>query len=221
MAKKKAQKTKKTSCRHLVIVLGDQLNSDSTAFDDFNRQQDVVWMAEVAEESTHVWTHKARIVMFLASMRHFRDSLRKRKIDVDYRELDDRGNKATLAGELEAAVKKHKPQRLVLVEPGEWRVRDDLLKAAKKLKIELDLRSDRHFFSTPEEFAEHAEGRKQLRLEYFYREMRRKHDVLMDGDQPEGGKWNYDAENRGAFGKQGPEISRRPSDFRRMRRPKT
>ena len=209
MAKSKT----KRHCRNLVLVLGDQLNADSSAFDDFDRQQDMVWMAEAAEESTHVWTHKARIVLFLSAMRHFRDALRKRKILVEYRQLSDRGNKGTLADELRLAVKRLKPDKLILVEPGEWRVRAELLEAAAELGIELELRADRHFFSTPTEFAEHAKGRKQLRLEYFYRELRRKHDVLMKGDQPEGGKWNYDAENRGTFGKSGPEEIPDPKRF--------
>ncbi len=101
-----AKKSLPTKCRNLVIVLGDQLNADSAAFDGLDLAQDVVWMAEVDEESTHVWTHKARIVMFLSSMRHFRNSLLKRKIRVSYRQLDDRGNQGTLAAELETAVKK-------------------------------------------------------------------------------------------------------------------
>ena len=148
----------KSGCRNLVIVLGDQLNADSAAFDEFDSKRDVVWMAEVAEESTHVWTHKARIVMFLASMRHFRDALVKRKINVHYRQLDDRGNKGTLASELVSAVKKLKPERLILVEPGEWRVRESLLESADRLGLELEVRPDRHFLSTPEEFGEHARG---------------------------------------------------------------
>ncbi len=200
------QKSRPGRCRNLVIVLGDQLNADSAAFDDFDPQLDVIWMAEVAEESTHVWTHKVRIVMFLAAMRHFRDALIKRDIRVDYRLLDDRRNEGTLAAELEAAVNQWKPSRLVVVQPGEWRVGQSLEQTANRLEIELQLRTDRHFLSTPEEFAEHAHGRKQLRLEYFYRELRRKHNILLDGDQPEGGSWNYDSENRGAFGKSGPEY---------------
>ena len=56
------------------------------------------------------------------------------------------------------------------------------------------------------EFAAHARGRKQLRMEYFYREMRRRHRVLMEGDQPVGGAWNYDADNREAFGPNGPGL---------------
>ncbi len=102
----------------------------------------------------------------------------------------------------------------MLVEPGEWRVRNSIQAAARKLKIELELRPDRHFLSTPEQFAEHAKGRKQLRLEYFYRELRRKHDILMDGEEPEGGTWNYDAENRGSFGKEGPGKVPGPKRFR-------
>ncbi len=208
------KKTLKTNCRNLVIVLGDQLNADSAAFDDFDRQQDKVWMAEVAQESTHVWTHKARIVLFLTSMRHFRDLLRKRKFRVHYCQLDDPNNQETLAEELSAAVQDLNPQRLILVAPGEWRVRESILHVARELNIELDLRPDRHFFSTPAEFADHAKGRKQLRQEYFYRELRRKHDILMDGKDPEGGKWNYDAENRRSFGKQGPGQLPAPKTFR-------
>ena len=208
--------SRKTSptCRNLIVVLGDQLNADSAAFDDFDSQQDAVWMAEVAEESTHVWSHKARIVMFLASMRHFRDELIKRNSSVHYRQLDEPGNGGTFASELATAVKKLKPSRLILVEPGEWRVREMFVKASEELRTELDLRPDRHFLSTPEEFAEHAKGRKQLRLEYFYRELRRKYDILMDGREPEGGKWNYDADNRGSFGKTGPGQLHAPKRFR-------
>ena len=108
------ERTQKRDCRNLVIVLGDQLNADSAAFDDFDSKQDAVWMAEVAEESTHVWSHKARIAIFLASMRHFRDELVRRKINVHYRQLDDRANKGTLAAELAAVVKRLYPERLIL-----------------------------------------------------------------------------------------------------------
>ena len=192
-------------CRNLLIVLGDQLNADSSVFDGFDCQQDVVWMAEVAAESTHVRTHKARIVMFLTSMRHFHKQLVHRKIRTSYRKMEDRVNKASLSAELEASVKKLKPERLIVTKSGEWRVQEALVTTAERLKIDFEIRPDRYFLSTPEEFSAHAEGRKQLRLEYFYRELRRKHEILMDGKQPEGGKWNYDSDNRGSFSRQGPE----------------
>lgn len=203
-----------TTCRNLVIVLGDQLNLDSAAFDGFDREQDIVWMAEVAEESKHVWTHKARIAIFLSGMRHFANSLRKKKFHVEYRQLDDKVNRGSLSEELGASINNLRPKRLVVVQPGEWRVLEIIHKCAERASIEVDLRSDRHFLSTPEEFADHAKGRKQLRLEYFYREMRRKHNVLMDGNEPEGGKWNYDADNRGAFGKEGPTDLPRQKQYR-------
>ncbi len=201
MAKKKSPQ----KCRNLILVLGDQLDADSAALEGFDREQDTVVMAEVDEESTHVWTHKARIVMFLSAMRHFRDTLLERGMTVHYRNLDDAANQGSLAGEFKAAIEEFRPQKLVVVQPGEWRVLESLRQLASKLKIDLEVREDRHFFSTPAEFADHAKGRKQLRLEYFYRELRRKHDILMNGKDPVGGKWNYDAQNRGSFGKQGPQ----------------
>lgn len=200
--------------RNLVIILGDQLNLDSAVWDAFDAQQDVVWMAEVAAESEHVWSHQARIALFLSAMRHFRDRLRKRRITVDYRELDDSENQGDFARELTAAVRRLRPQNLVLVQPGEYRVQELFTETARKLRVPLEVRPDRHFFCTPEEFAEHARGRKQLRLEFFYREMRKRYDILMEGGQPCGGEWNYDESNRGSFSKAGPGRIPSPQSFK-------
>ena len=207
--------------RHLVIVLGDQLDRRGAAFDGFDPAVDRVWMAEVAEESTHVWTHKARIAVFLAAMRHFRDALRADRIEVDYTSLtaeprpaEPRTLAAALAVSLSACRREGgSPAKLVVVEPGEWRVREALAAAAREAGVPLEIRTDRHFFSSVEEFAEHARGRKQLRLEYFYRPLRRKFGVLMDDDQPAGGQWNFDAENRGAFPASGPGALPAPRRF--------
>ena len=207
--------------RSLVIVLGDQLDRRSAAFDGFDGSRDRVWMAEVAEESTHVWTHKARITVFLSGMRHFRDMLVAEGIGVDYTELaaaPRARDPATLAASLAASLRRlakagWSPEQLVVVEPGEWRVQEALRGAATAAGIPLDIRSDRHFFSTRAEFAEHAQGRKQLRLEYFYRPLREKFGVLMDDGEPAGGQWNFDAENRGAFPKEGPGVLPPPARF--------
>lgn len=170
-------------------------------------------MVEVKAEAEHVWTHKVRLGMFLSAMRHFRDELLQQGITVDYRQLDDHGNQGDFGSELAVAVRKHKPQRVILVEPGEYRVRQLFEETASKLGIDLELRNDRHFFATHEMFERHAAGRKQLRQEYFYREMRREFDVLMQDDKPVGGKWNLDAENRNAFSKRGPEDIPQPRRF--------
>jgi len=191
--------------RHLVIVLGDQLDQHSSAFDGFDPAQDVVWMAEVAEESTHVWSAKPRIAMFLSAMRHFAAELRARDLPLHYTRLGDGDNSGTLAGELQRAIAHLQPQGLVLTAPGDWRVLQALRGVAAQAGLPLELRDDTHFFSTVRGFAAHAQGRKQLRLEYWYRELRKQHGVLMDGPQPVGGQWNFDADNRESFGKTGPQ----------------
>jgi len=190
--------------RTLVVVLGDQLDIDAAAFDGFDPAQDAVWMAEVSEESTHVWSSKPRIALFLAAMRHFAKALRKAGRRVHYTRLDDPGNRGSLAAELTATLSLRPPQRVVMTAPGDWRVLQALKAVVGAAGLELELCEDRHFFTTVGEFAAHAKGRKSLRLEYFYRELRQRHDVLMDDGKPIGGKWNFDADNRESFGRDGP-----------------
>ncbi len=199
--------------RHLVIVLGDQLDAQSSALEGFDATQDVVWMAEVDQESTHVWSAKQRIAVFLSAMRHFAHDLRERGFPLMYVPLDAPDNRGTLALELESAIQQLQPASLVLTAPGDWRVLHSLRAVAKQHKVALDLRDDTHFFSTVREFAAHAEGRKQLRLEYWYRELRHKHGILMEGKAPVGGQWNFDADNRESFGKTGPQNLPPPSRF--------
>jgi deoxyribodipyrimidine photolyase-related protein len=192
--------------RNLIIVLGDQLDSESSAFDGFDAARDVVWMAEVEEESRHVPSHVARTVLFLSAMRHFARKLTSRDWRCEYVRLDDEANTQSLAGELRRAVERHRPQRLVMTQAGDWRVREALFGVAKERSLPLEVREDRHFYCSIDWFRQYAAGRKQLRLEFFYREMRRLHGVLMEGGEPVGGQWNFDAENRGSFGKQGPGL---------------
>ncbi len=199
--------------RHLVIVLGDQLDLEASAFDGFDPAQDCVWMAEVAQESTHVPSAKPRIALFLSAMRHFAQALRERQWPLAYTRLDDKGNCGWLAGELRLAIARLQPAALVMTAPGDWRVLQSLREVAADCGLPLDIRDDRHFFSTVREFAEHAKGRKQLRLEYWYRALRQKHGILMDDGQPAGGQWNFDADNREAFGKTGPAGLRAPLRF--------
>ena len=192
--------------RNLVIVLGDQLDSRSAALDGFDEKHDAIWMAEVGRESTKVWTHQARIAVFLAAMRHFAAAQRASGRRVLYRALDDPENAGTLGGELARTMADARPEKLIVVEPGEWSVREELVTAAAAAGMTLEMRPDRDFICSREEFVAHAKGRKQLRMEFFYREMRRKTGVLMEGDEPAGGQWNFDHDNRGSFGKNGPGL---------------
>lgn len=200
--------------RNLLLVLGDQLSPTSPVFDGGDPAQDVVWMAEVVEESTRTWSGKPRTALFLSAMRHFRDAARARGWTLRYRALDERDNTGTLAGELRAAIAVLRPQRLVVVEPGEFGLRERLQQVADEAGLPLEIRADTHFLATVEDFHAHASGRKQLRMEFFYREMRKRYGVLLEADgTPTGGAWNFDAENRASFGKQGPGLLPPPLRF--------
>ena len=193
--------------RCLVLVLGDQLDRDAACFDSFDAAHDAVWMAEVVEESIHVWSSRPRTAMFLAAMRHFANALRAQGRPVVYTPLDDPGNLGSLPAQLQADIERLRPSCLVMTAPGDWRVLQAIKAVAKARGLPLDIRKDRHFFCSVREFAAHARGRKSLRMEYFYREMRKRHRVLMNseaGDAPEGGQWNFDADNRESFGTDGP-----------------
>jgi deoxyribodipyrimidine photolyase-related protein len=170
-------------------------------------------MAEVEQESTHVVSSKQRITLFLSAMRHYAQSLQAKQWPVYYTTLNSLGNVGSLAGELEKTILLKKPQNLIMVRPGEWRVLKSLQAVAAKHHINLEIKEDRHFLCTPEAFQKHLAGRKQIRLEFFYREMRQKTGILMNGKIPIGDKWNFDTENRGSFGKQGPKNLPQPSRF--------
>jgi len=218
--------------RHLIVVLGDQLDRDSAAFDGFDARRDRVWMAEVAHESAKVWSSKPRIAMFLAAMRHFAAELRTAGFDVEYHALDGAGASTaprddtlasqpgdtlvarqadTLGARLAATLATTTPAAVILVEPGEWSLREQLRGVLESAGVPWQMRADRHFYCDHATFAAHAAGRRQLRMEFFYREMRRAHRVLLDAEGgPEGGEWNYDVENRGSFGRGGPAALEPP-----------
>jgi len=204
--------------RNLVLVLGDQLDRHSDAFRGFDADQDAVWMAEVEAEAVQVWSHKLRIAGFFSAMRHFRDELHEHGIQVLYHELshcrsDDRG--ADFATVLREAVRVHRPKRLIVLQPGDYRVLVSLRQQAQELGIDLEIRDDSHFYCGLDEFREWADGRTRLVLEDFYRHLRRRHRILIgDDDQPTGGAWNFDRANRERFGGRGPGDLKPPRSFR-------
>lgn len=201
-----------TTLRTLYLVLGDQLDPDSTLFAEFDPAQDAIWMAEVADESTHVWSHKARTALFLSAMRHYADAQRTRGWTMHYAELG-RHQHASLGDALAHDVALLQPAALRLNKPGDWRVEQALLAAAEQAKVSITIQDDDHFYCSTDDFAAWAKGKKSLRMEFFYRWMRQRSGVLMQGKQPAGGKWNFDADNRGAFDAQGPTLLPAPVAF--------
>jgi deoxyribodipyrimidine photolyase-related protein len=181
----------------LRLVLGDQCSDGLSALEDLDPARDVVLMAELRAECTYVRHHKQKITLVLSAMRHFAQRLRSRGVRVDYVRLDDAANTQTLAGEIARAAAALKPARIVCTHPGEWRVLQDMLGWEAATGVQVDVREDTRFLCPTERFRAWAGGRKQLRMEYFYREMRRATGLLMRApDEPEGGQWNLDHENR-------------------------
>jgi deoxyribodipyrimidine photolyase-related protein len=177
-------------------VLGDQLSRKISSLSDCDNGNDVILMCEVWDEATYVKHHKKKIAFLFSAMRHFADELRHEGYQVEYTRLDDLDNTGSFQGEVERAVKRYRPDKLIVTFPGEVRVLEDMKTWQKKFSLPVEIRPDDRFLSGIPAFTHWAEERKQLRMEFFYREMRRSYNILMDGDTAEGGEWNYDSENR-------------------------
>jgi len=180
----------------LRLILGDQLSASIATLGDIDKAADRVLMVEVGEEAAYVRHHQQKLVLVLSAMRHFAAALREDGIQVDYVRMDSEANTGSFTGEVERALQGRRYDRLVVTEPGEWRVLEMMRRWQKELGLPVEIREDDRFLSSIPAFAEWAEDRKSLRMEYFYRDMRRKTGWLMEGDQPVGGEWNYDKQNR-------------------------
>ncbi|MEX5577205.1 cryptochrome/photolyase family protein [Pseudophaeobacter sp. A-200-2] len=178
----------------LILILGDQLSLSLSALQVADKDTDIIVMAEVAEEGTYVRHHPKKIALILAAMRKCAEQLRAEGWTVAYTRLDDAENTGSIAEEILRRAAQSGADEVIATTPGEWR----LIRHLQSLPLKVSLRPDTRFIATRADFNDWAEGRKQLRMEYFYRKMRRKTGVLMEGDNPAGGKWNYDQENRKA-----------------------
>lgn len=180
----------------LIPVLGDQLSHDLSALAGQNKADCIILMVEVDEETAYVAHHKAKLAYILSAMRHHAENLRASGWRVDYVRLDDPANSGNFTGELARAIQRHSPTEVRVTEAGEWRVRAMLDSWADRFIVPVTILPDTRFLASHAEFETWTRDRKQLRMEFFYRDMRRKTGLLMDGDKPEGGKWNFDADNR-------------------------
>ena len=129
-------------------------------------------------------------------MRHYAQSLADKGMIVDYILYGDDGNTGSFEGEVRRAITRHEINRIVVTAPGEYRLYDIFNTWPDKFSCPVEIRDDDRYLTTIDDFKTWAEGRKSLRMEFFYRELRRKYNILMDGDDPVGGAWNYDSENR-------------------------
>lgn len=182
--------------KRIILILGNQLSLDNSAFEGVDKNNDLIVMIEAWEEFSYPRHHKQKIVLIISAMRHFAAILLEKGFRLKYFHLNDHGESGSLLEELYKAVKEHQAERLVVTEPGEYRLWEDMLSWESKLGVKVEIRVDDYFLCSKEQFADWARGRKSLRMENFYRMMRRRSGFLIDGSKPAGGKWNYDYQNR-------------------------
>jgi deoxyribodipyrimidine photolyase-related protein len=147
-------------------------------------------------EFTHVKHHKKKIAFLLSAMRHFAKELKDSGVNLCYVKIDNQNNKDSLKDQIKEVIEKYSVKKVIVTYPSEYRILQEIKSWKNTINIPIEIREDNRFLFTPNEFSKWAGEKKQLRMEFFYREIRKKHNILMNGDEPEGGKWNYDNENR-------------------------
>lgn len=185
----------------LRLILADQLSHGLASLTACDKDNDCLLMAEVREEASYVKHHKKKIAFLFSAMRHFAQELTEQGYQLAYIKYDDKNNQGSLFGEVRRLCEEKHFDEIILTHPGEYRVLIDMQSWQEKLKIPVKIQQDERFLASLDEFASWAEGRKQLRMEFFYREMRKAWHFLMDGDKPVGDKWNFDSANRKALPK--------------------
>ncbi len=198
------------SAARLILILGDQLDLQSAALRQCRRETDEIIRIESAYEANYVWSHKAKIALFLSAMRHFAKTLEDQKYPLIY----IKESPLPIIEALREQILKKKMSHLVCIEPGEWRLRKSLEALAAELNVELEILEDEHFYCSPQDFKKWVADKKEIRLEYFYRLMRKTHNILIDSEgNPEGGQWNFDQDNRKPYPKKGPGFIDAPKSF--------
>ncbi len=178
-------------------VLGDQISDGRlSSLTDLDPARDVVLFAEVRAEATYVPHHRQKIALVFSGMRGFAERLRASGVRVRYVRLDDPDNTHTLAGEIARAAAAEGLRQVAITEPGEWRLKEAFDALAQDSALRLEVREDDRFLCSHGAFRDWARSKQTLRLEHFYRHMRQRTGLLMDGSEPCGGRWNFDAENR-------------------------
>ena len=180
---------------HLRLILGDQLSPEISSLSDI-APDDVILMAELKAEAGYANHHQKKIAFIFSAMRHFAEELKTAGHHVDYIRYDDPQNTGDFTSEVKRALTRHHIDSIIVTAPGEYRLKSIFDSWSDAFDQTVEIREDDRFLSTIEQFNDWAEGRKSLRMEFFYRELRRQYQILMDGDQPVGGQWNYDSENR-------------------------
>jgi deoxyribodipyrimidine photolyase-related protein len=181
--------------KKLRLILGDQLNSEHSWFIETDKKV-TYCLFEMRQETDYVTHHIQKVVGFFAAMRNFANTLEKANHTVIYFNINDTINTQSLVENLALLIKEHHIEKFEYLSPDEYRLDQQLKVFSKNLTIDSEIFSSEHFYTERKELETFFKGKKQFLMENFYRNMRKKHQILVVDNQPEGGKWNYDASNR-------------------------
>ena len=181
--------------KKLRLILGDQLNSKHSWFSE-NNENITYCLFEMRQETDYVIHHIQKVVGFFAAMRNFAQELEEQNYNVIYFNINDKKNTQSLTENLSLLIKENNIEKFEYLAPDEYRLDEQLKVYTSTLKIKKEIFSTEHFYTEKEELATFFKGKKQFLMENFYRNMRKKHQILVVNNQPEGGKWNFDASNR-------------------------
>jgi len=182
--------------KKLRLILGDQLNSQHSWFDEVDENV-IYFMAEMRQETSYVEHHIQKVVAFFLSMRKFAENLEAKGHKVIYYELDHQDNIGVLPFNLLRLIQKHKIKKFEYQLPDEYRLDKQLKEFCRDIKIDYEAFDSEHFMTSRNDLTTFFEGKKQFTMEFFYRYMRKRYGIMMiDAKNPEGGKWNFDHNNR-------------------------
>lgn len=186
----------------LRLILGDQLNSNHFWFNKVDTNVSYVFM-EMRQETDYVLHHAQKILGIFAAMRHFAGELEAKGHLVLYLKIDDPKNLQGLTQNIDRLIAEHSFNAFEYQEPDEWRLDEQLNTYCQSLNISSKMFSSEHFLADREDVGKLFVGRKKWLMETFYRQMRVKHEVLIEkmssSIKPTGGQWNFDQENRKAW----------------------
>jgi len=181
--------------KKLRLILGDQLNSKHSWFTSVNKEVTYVMM-EIRTETDYVLHHIQKVVGIFAAMQNFAEQLQSNNHNLIYLHLNDENNLQSFEKNIQNLISEHQFTHFEYQLPDEYRVDENLKQLCNAILITSAAVDSEHFFTTRSELGDFFEGKKTFLMESFYRAMRKKHFVLMEGDKPLNGKWNFDSDNR-------------------------
>lgn len=181
--------------KKLRLILGDQLNHQHSWFQEVN-ENIIYCLFEMRQETDYTKHHIQKVIGFFLAMRTFANELSEKGHHIIYFAIDDQKNLQNLTHNLHHIIEQENINNFEYLLPDEYRLDKQLKDFCNQLSISSNSFDTEHFYTSRNELKEFFDGKKQYLMENFYRQMRKKHHVLMNGSQPEGEKWNYDHSNR-------------------------